>query len=106
VTRKTGGSNPGPRRKSIRNASNYLDDDDFSVAPSMDQDVKSVVSVVFDDVYKRGRKVCCRTLSRPTFCFSCAYPMTILTAIQCSLVWEPLRWCLLERIDQRVQSMP
>jgi hypothetical protein len=33
------------------------DDDDFSVAPSMDQDVKSVVSLVFDDVYKRGRKV-------------------------------------------------
>lgn len=31
--------------------------DDFSVAPSMDQDVKSVVSVGFDDVYKRGRKV-------------------------------------------------
>lgn len=42
-------------RKSMRNA--YLDDDDFSVAPSMDQDVKSVVSVSFDDVYKRGRKV-------------------------------------------------
>lgn len=45
----------GSRRKSMRNA--YLDDDEFSVAPSMDQDVKSVVSVSFDDVYKRGRKV-------------------------------------------------
>lgn len=33
------------------------DDDDFSVAPSMDQDVKSVVSVSFDDVYQRGRKL-------------------------------------------------
>jgi hypothetical protein len=44
-----------PQRKSMRNV--YLDDDDFSVAPSMDQDVKSVVSVSFDDVYKRGRKV-------------------------------------------------
>lgn len=33
------------------------DDDEFSVAPSMDQDVKSVVSVGFDDVYQRGRKV-------------------------------------------------
>ena len=44
-----------PQRKSLRNV--YLDDDDFSVAPSMDQDVKSVVSVSFDDVYKRGRKV-------------------------------------------------
>ncbi len=54
---RKGGSNPGPRRKSIRNAANGLDDDDFSVAPSMDHDVKSVVSVVFDDVYKRGRKV-------------------------------------------------
>ena len=55
MTRK--GAGPAPRRKSIRNAPNHLDDDDFSVAPSMDQDVKSVVSVVFDDVYKRGRKV-------------------------------------------------
>jgi hypothetical protein len=62
---RKGGSNPGPRRKSIRNAANSLDDvapwmdqdDDFSVAPSMDQGVKSVDSVVFDDVYKRGRKV-------------------------------------------------
>eukprot|EP00980_Cylindrotheca_fusiformis_P001370 scaffold344_cov130-Cylindrotheca_fusiformis.AAC.1 len=35
----------------------YVDDDDFSVAPSMDQDVKSVVSVSFDDVYQRGRKL-------------------------------------------------
>lgn len=56
------GSGYGQRvtgRKSMRN--NYLDDDDFSVAPSMDQDVKSVVSVSFDDVYKRGRKVCIDT---------------------------------------------
>jgi hypothetical protein len=43
-------------RKSTRNV--VMDDDDFSVAPSMDQDVKSVVTVGFDDVYKRGRKVC------------------------------------------------
>jgi hypothetical protein len=42
-------------RKSSRTT--VLDDDDFSVAPSMDQDVKSHVSVGFDDVYKRGRKV-------------------------------------------------
>ena len=42
-------------RKSARNVG--VDDDEFSVAPSMDQDVKSVVSVGFDDVYKRGRKV-------------------------------------------------
>jgi hypothetical protein len=34
-----------------------FDDDDFSVAPSMDQDVKSVLSVGFDEVYARGRKV-------------------------------------------------
>lgn len=34
-----------------------FDDDDFSVAPSMDQNVKSVVSVSFDEVYARGRKV-------------------------------------------------
>jgi hypothetical protein len=46
------------RRKSTRkNARNFVDDDEFSVAPSMDQDVKSVVSVSFDDVYARGRKV-------------------------------------------------
>ena len=46
------------KRKSYRKSGrNYLDDDDFSVAPSMDQDVKSVVSVSFDDVYARGRKV-------------------------------------------------
>lgn len=46
-------------RRSVRKSSRstVLDDDDFSVAPSMDQDVKSVVSVGFDDVYKRGRKV-------------------------------------------------
>jgi hypothetical protein len=50
-----GGFGSRPRRKSMRN--NCLDDDDFSVAPSMQQDVKSVVSVSFDDVYKRGRKV-------------------------------------------------
>jgi hypothetical protein len=45
--------------RSVRKSSRHtvLDDDDFSVAPSMDQDVKSVVSVGFDDVYKRGRKV-------------------------------------------------
>jgi hypothetical protein len=46
------------RRKSTRkSARNFVDDDEFSVAPSMDQDVKSVVSVSFDDVYARGRKV-------------------------------------------------
>ena len=46
------------KRKSLRLTSrDYLDNDDFSVAPSMDRDVKSVVSVGFDDVYARGRKV-------------------------------------------------
>lgn len=40
-----------------RRQQRYYDDDDFSVAPSMDQDVKSVVSVSFDDVYQRGRKL-------------------------------------------------
>ena len=49
---------PTSKRKSLRLTSrNYLDNDDFSVAPSMDRDVKSVVSVGFDDVYARGRKV-------------------------------------------------
>jgi hypothetical protein len=47
------------KRKSYRKTgkNNYLDDDDFSVAPSMDQGVKSVVAATFDDVYARGRKV-------------------------------------------------
>jgi hypothetical protein len=51
--------NPIPERKSYRKQDrrNVLDDDDFSVAPSMDQDVKSVVTACFDDVYQRGRKV-------------------------------------------------
>jgi serine/threonine protein kinase len=44
-------------RSEHRNTSRHVDDDDFSVAPSMDQDVKSVVSVSFDDVYQRGRKL-------------------------------------------------
>lgn len=42
---------------SYRSSKRVVDDDDFSVAPSMDQDVKSVVSVSFDDVYQRGRKL-------------------------------------------------
>lgn len=48
------------RRKSYRKGltkNQYLEDDDFSVAPGIDQDVKSVVSISFDDVYQRGRKV-------------------------------------------------
>lgn len=50
---------PGVTRKNAyrKGRHQYLDDDEFSVAPSMDQDVKSVVSVCFDDVYQRGRKV-------------------------------------------------
>jgi hypothetical protein len=54
----TGSSTSSGRRAMRKSSRNMvMDDDDFSVAPSMDQDVKSVVSVGFDDVYKRGRKV-------------------------------------------------
>jgi hypothetical protein len=45
------------RKTSRKSARNFVDDDEFSVAPSMDQDVKSVVTASFDDVYARGRKV-------------------------------------------------
>ena len=58
TTNRTKAEASSTKRKSYRKSGrNYLDDDDFSVAPSMDQDVKSVVSVSFDDVYQRGRKV-------------------------------------------------
>jgi hypothetical protein len=36
----------------------HLDDDDFSVAPSLDVAMRNVVAHKFDQVYKRGRKVC------------------------------------------------
>jgi hypothetical protein len=51
------GTSSQSSRRSGRMSSRYVDDDEFSVAPGMDRDVKSVVSVSFDDVYKRGRKV-------------------------------------------------
>jgi hypothetical protein len=51
------GTSSQSSRRSGRKSSRYIDDDEFSVAPGMDRDVKSVVSVSFDDVYKRGRKV-------------------------------------------------
>ena len=55
------------RKSSNKQRFNPCDDDDFSVAPSMDQDVKSVVSVSFDEVYARGRKVCSsRVLTQQT----------------------------------------
>lgn len=50
--KETSGKNDRMMRKP-----RHVDDDDFSVAPSMDQDVKSVISVSFDDVYQRGRKL-------------------------------------------------
>eukprot|EP00934_Nitzschia_sp_Nitz4_P002244 Nitzschia sp. Nitz4//scaffold89_size161592//6593//10007//NITZ4_002359-RA/size161592-snap-gene-0.130-mRNA-1//1//CDS//3329559559//2244//frame0 len=43
-------------RKSIRNTIQDVDDD-LSVAPGIEQAVKSVDSYCFDDVYKRGRKL-------------------------------------------------
>ena len=57
--RGEGGGGDWSPKKSGNNTKriNPLDDDDFSVAPSMDQDVKSVVSVNFDEVYARGRKL-------------------------------------------------
>mmetsp|Transcript_11380 Transcript_11380/g.32664 ORF Transcript_11380/g.32664 Transcript_11380/m.32664 type:complete len:1038 (-) Transcript_11380:211-3324(-) len=44
-------------RSRSTNRPNVMDDDDFSVAPSMEQDVKSISSFKFDDVYARGRKL-------------------------------------------------
>ena len=44
------------RRKNAYRRQQIIDDDDFSVAPSVDQDVK-YVSERFDDVYQRGRKL-------------------------------------------------
>jgi len=34
-----------------------LDDDDFSVAPSLDVEMRSVVNHSFNDIYERGKKV-------------------------------------------------
>ena len=59
-------SNPNKNSKSsphrASKIAHHIDNDDdsvadFSVAPGMDSDVKSVVSVNFDHVYQRGRKV-------------------------------------------------
>ena len=47
----------GDRNGQDRTSRRIVDDDDFSVAPSMDHDVKSVVSISFDEVYQRGRKL-------------------------------------------------
>jgi calcium/calmodulin-dependent protein kinase I len=55
--RKAKDSSSSSRSDRMVRKPRYVDDDDFSVAPSMDQDVKSVVSVSFDDVYQRGRKL-------------------------------------------------
>ena len=49
--------NSEPTANKSPGRSSRFDDDDFSVAPSMDQNVKSVLSVGFDEVYARGRKV-------------------------------------------------
>ena len=54
---RDGGGGDWSPKKAGNKRINPLDDDDFSVAPSMDQDVKSVVSVNFDEVYARGRKL-------------------------------------------------
>jgi calcium/calmodulin-dependent protein kinase I len=56
-TKKSKDSSSSSRSDRMVRKPRYVDDDDFSVAPSMDQDVKSVVSVSFDDVYQRGRKL-------------------------------------------------
>ena len=37
--------------------SHIHDDGDFSVAPSLDQDCRSIVETSFDDIYTRGRQV-------------------------------------------------
>ena len=34
-----------------------LDDDDFSVAPSLDVEVRSITKTTFDDIYARGKQV-------------------------------------------------
>ena len=63
--KKRSSHNPKNSKSSPHRASkiaHHIDNDDdsvadFSVAPGMDSDVKSVVSVNFDHVYQRGRKV-------------------------------------------------
>jgi hypothetical protein len=42
---------------SHRSNARKLDDDDFSVAPSLDVEMRSITKHTFDDVYQRGRKV-------------------------------------------------
>jgi hypothetical protein len=58
--------NSEPTANKSPGRSSRFDDDDFSVAPSMDQDVKSVLSVGFDEVYARGRKVSQRYVMQQT----------------------------------------
>lgn len=48
-------------RDSQRSPPRRLDDDDFSVAPSLDLEMRSVSTKTFDDVYIRGKQV--RTVS-------------------------------------------
>jgi hypothetical protein len=40
-----------------RSAPRRLDDDDFSVAPSLDVEMRSVVNKSFEEVYVRDKKV-------------------------------------------------
>jgi hypothetical protein len=42
---------------SYRSNPRKLEDDDFSVAPSLDVEMRSITKHTFDDVYQRGRKV-------------------------------------------------
>jgi hypothetical protein len=58
----SGTSNEARSRPSNQEAIDYiqpivLDDDDFSVAPSLAVEMRSITETTFDDVYQRGKKV-------------------------------------------------
>lgn len=51
----------------------YVDDDDFSVAPSLATSYRSVVKISFDQIYDRGQKVSAKTYSGGKFSSGLSY---------------------------------
>ena len=109
---------------SERSKPRKLDDDDFSVAPSLDVEMRSIVNHTFDDIYQRGKKV--SRQSNNSFCLgtlSCILQIGIyylvidalLVAcslscrhriVICSWVLVHLPWSLLENTDPLEKNTP
>jgi hypothetical protein len=60
-------------QNTARSAPRKLEDDDFSVAPSLDVEMRSVVSKSFEDVYVRGEKVSSCVVACFFFVFKVSY---------------------------------